>query len=110
QATERWRALQEGRTPDPPRSLGDIVMVPSVRDARDRGALVAAPMFTHFTRDGVVWPDGRAEQVDAVIFATGFRSALDHLAPLGVIQPHRRRAIARTPRGEGAPAEPMLWL
>jgi len=110
QATERWRALQEGRTPDPPRSLGDIVMVPSVRDARDRGALVAAPMFTHFTRDGVVWPDGRAEQVDAVIFATGFRSALDHLAPLGVIQPDGRVAIARTPSGTRAAAEPMLWL
>jgi len=110
QATERWRALQEGRTPDPPRSLGDIVMVPPVRDARDRGALVAVPAFTRFTRDGVVWPDGRAEQVDAVIFATGFRPALDHLAPLGVLEPDGRVAIAPTPSGTRAADLRMLWL
>ncbi|MBW8770351.1 MAG: NAD(P)/FAD-dependent oxidoreductase [Gemmatimonadetes bacterium] len=110
QATARWRALQEGRAPDPPRSLGDIVMVPPVRDARDRGALVAVPTFTHFTHHGVVWPDGREEHVDAVIFATGFRPALTHLAPLGVIEPDGRVAIARTPSGTRAAGEPMLWL
>jgi putative flavoprotein involved in K+ transport len=110
QATERWRALQAGRTPDPPRSLGDVVMVPPVRDARDRGALVALPTFTHFTRDGVVWPDGREERIDAVIFATGFRPALAHLAPLGVVGDDGRVAIARPASSTRSAREPLLWL
>jgi hypothetical protein len=41
-------------------------------------------MFTGMTRDGVVWPDGRAEHVDVVVWCTGFRAALAHLDPLGV--------------------------
>lgn len=106
QATARYRAIQEGRTPDPPRSLGDVVMVPPVRAARDRGALVAVPMFTRFTPDGVLWPDGRQSAVDAVIWATGFRPALEHLRPLGVVDAAGRVAV----RGTRALAEPRLWL
>ena len=109
QATARYRALQEGRTPDPPRSLGDIVMVPPVREARDRGALVARPIFTAFTRSGVVWSDGREEAVDAVIFATGFRPALAHLAPLGITSTAGRVIIAQGSTTRSA-AEPRLWL
>ena len=110
QATSRYRAIQEGRTPDPPRSLGDIVAVASVREARARGALEAVPIFERFTRTGVVWPDGREDRADTVIFATGFRSALAHLAPLGVVDPTGRVAIR--PGGSGAQSadEPRLWL
>jgi putative flavoprotein involved in K+ transport len=82
QATARYTAIKEGRTPDPPRSLGDIVMVERVRAVRDRGLLTRRPMFTAFTPEGVVWPDGGEEPVDAVIFATGFKPSLSHLAPL----------------------------
>jgi putative flavoprotein involved in K+ transport len=110
QATARYRALQEGRTPDPPRSLGDIVMVPPVRAARERGVLHAESMFTRFTETGVVWPDGREELIDAVIFATGFRPALGHLAPLGVLDPSGRVEIARGGSGTRAAREPALWL
>jgi putative flavoprotein involved in K+ transport len=110
QATARHRAIQEGRTPDPPRSLGDIVAVASVRDARARGALNAVPMFERFSPSGVVWPDGREEHIDALIFATGFRPALSHLEPLGVVEPNGRVEI----RAEGSRArsvqEPGLWL
>jgi cation diffusion facilitator CzcD-associated flavoprotein CzcO len=39
-ATARWRAAQEGLPfEDLPGGFGDIVMVPSVREARDRGVL-----------------------------------------------------------------------
>jgi cation diffusion facilitator CzcD-associated flavoprotein CzcO len=106
QATARYRALQTGRTPDPPRSLGDIVLVASVRAARQRGALVAVPMFTRFTRTGVVWPDGRETSADAVIWATGFRPALEHLEPLGVVD--ERGTV--TVQGMRAAAEPRVWL
>jgi cation diffusion facilitator CzcD-associated flavoprotein CzcO len=110
QATARYRAIQEGRTPDPPRSLGDVVMIPSVREARARGALHAVPMFTRFTDAGVVLSDGREEHVDAVIFATGFRPALQHLAPLGLIGGDGRVAIQAGGSGTRAVGEPRLWL
>jgi putative flavoprotein involved in K+ transport len=110
QATARYRALQEGRTPDPPRSLGDVVMVPPVREARASGALRAVPMFDRFIDTGVVWSDGRQERVDAVIFATGFRPALTHLAPLGVVGGDGRVAIQPGGSGTRAAGEPRLWL
>lgn len=64
--------------------LGDIVMVPSVRQARERGVLHAEPMFTQLTRSGVVLGDGRHRECDAVIWCTGFRPALRHLRPLAL--------------------------
>jgi cation diffusion facilitator CzcD-associated flavoprotein CzcO len=106
QATARYKALQEGRTPDPPRSLGDIVAVDAVREARARGALEAQPMFERFTENGVIWPDGREERVDAVVWATGYRPALSHLAPLGVVEPSGRVAV----QGTRSIVEPRLWL
>lgn len=105
QGTARFKALQEGRTPPTPRSLGDIVMVAPVRAARDRGLLVSRPMFVRFTRTGVVWPDGREEPVDAVILATGFRPALAHLAPLAVPDAKGRLAM----EGVHAAAHPRLY-
>lgn len=96
QETARYRAMLEGRVLEPRQSLGDIVMVPSVREARDRGALKTVPMFTRFTEEGVVWSDGREERVDAVIFATGFKPALAHLAKLGIVGDGGRIAMQRS--------------
>lgn len=62
--------------------LGDIVMVPSVREARDRGVLRPRPMFARLTERGVRWADGTEGPCDAVIWCTGFRPNLTHLAPL----------------------------
>jgi putative flavoprotein involved in K+ transport len=104
--TARYRALTSGASAPPPRTLGEIVVVESVRRARERGALVAVPMFTRFTEDGVEWPDGRRTREDAVILATGFRPALDHLAPLRLTAPNGRIAV----RGTRAVREPRLWL
>jgi putative flavoprotein involved in K+ transport len=42
-------------------------------------------MFTGFTDSGVVWDDGQVEDVDTVIFATGYRANLAYLAPLGAL-------------------------
>ena len=106
QATARYRALQAGRAPDPPRSLGDVVLVPPVRAAREGGTLDAGPMFTRFTPAGVVWPDGCESPVDVVIWATGFRPALAHLQPLGVVDERGVVAV----QGTRAVAEPRLWL
>lgn len=106
QATEIYRAQKEGRPPPPPADLGGIVMVPPVCEARDRGVLVAVRPFTRMTERGVVWPDGREEAVDAVVWCTGFRPALEHLRPLGVVQADGCVAV----RGTRSIREPLLWL
>ncbi|TWF80861.1 putative flavoprotein involved in K+ transport [Pseudonocardia hierapolitana] len=50
------------------------------------GLLDRRPMFTAFGSGTVEWTDGTREQVDAVIFATGYRPALDYLQPLGALE------------------------
>jgi putative flavoprotein involved in K+ transport len=105
QGTARYQAIKEGRTPPVPRSLGDIVMVAPVRAARDRGLLKAEPMFTRFTETGVQWPDGREEQVDAVILATGFKPNLAHLSPLAMPNAQGRLEMS----GLHAAAHPRLF-
>jgi putative flavoprotein involved in K+ transport len=106
QATELYRAQKEGRPPPPRADLGDIVMVPPVREARDRGVLRAVRPFARMTEHGVVWPDGREEAVDAIVWCTGFRPALEHLRPLGVVEPDGRVQV----RGTRSVHEPGLWL
>ncbi|MBO9577685.1 MAG: NAD(P)/FAD-dependent oxidoreductase [Microbacteriaceae bacterium] len=59
-----------------------------VQQGIDRGLLVAHPMFTAIERDGVRWAPGVREDgveflpADAILWATGFRPELRHLAPL----------------------------
>ncbi|MGJ7907362.1 ArsO family NAD(P)H-dependent flavin-containing monooxygenase [Actinopolyspora sp. H202] len=62
--------------------LGDIVMVDSVRKARERGVLRALPMFDGLTRHGAAWADGTEREFDSVVWCTGFRPALRQLRPL----------------------------
>lgn len=83
-ARARIQALQEGREHAGVAGLGDIVMVASVKQARDRGVLEAQPMFTRLTATGVEWADGTEQACDAVIWCTGFRPALRHLRSLGL--------------------------
>ncbi|PTM89331.1 cation diffusion facilitator CzcD-associated flavoprotein CzcO [Dietzia psychralcaliphila] len=83
-------------------ALGDIVVVPPVRAARDAGLLVATPMFDRFHPDGVEWDDGRREPVDAVIWCTGFRPALGHLRGLGLPRVNGR-VVADGPAVPGVP-------
>ena len=112
QATARYRALREGRAPEPPRSLGDVVLVEPVRRARAAGRLTSVPMFARLAEHAVVWPDGREQPADAVIWSTGFRPALDYLRPLGVVEVIDGAERVRTAGAAGtrAAAEPRLWL
>jgi cation diffusion facilitator CzcD-associated flavoprotein CzcO len=106
QATERYLALRDGRPPPPALSLGDIVAVPVVRAARERGLLQSVPLFDRLDSGGPVWPDGTHRSVDAVIWAIGFRPALAHLESLGVLESDGRIAT----QGTRAVREPRLWL
>ncbi|MEU9234027.1 ArsO family NAD(P)H-dependent flavin-containing monooxygenase [Streptomyces subrutilus] len=106
-ATARRRALDAGRTDTGGvASLGDIVAVPPVRAARDAGLLTAKPMFSRLTAAGVQWTDGTVAEVDAVIWCTGFRPELAHLAALRLRGSRGRIATV----GTRALAEPRLHL
>lgn len=58
-------------------------------------------MFEHFTEDGVVWPGGEREGVDAVIFATGYRPRFPYLGKMGTLdksgKPVQRRGVSPDP-------------
>ena len=45
------------------------------------------PMFDRLEAHGARWADGTFERADAILWATGFRSAVDHLGPLGLRGP-----------------------
>lgn len=106
-ATARWQAIQQGvPPPEQSGSFGDIVMVPSVAAARHRGDLMSVRPFAGFTAAGVVWPDGKQSDIDAVIWCTGFLPALEHLKPLGVLDAEGRITVD----GTRAVGEPGLWL
>ncbi|MGB0523413.1 MAG: ArsO family NAD(P)H-dependent flavin-containing monooxygenase [Flammeovirgaceae bacterium] len=105
-ATKLYQAKKAGLPPPPKASLGDIVMVETVKEARSRGVLVSQPPFTAFTATGVRWDDGRELAVDTVIWCTGFKSALTHLTPLQVINSQGRVAT----EGTKATAIDGLWL
>lgn len=87
-------------------TLGDIVMVPPVKEARDRGVLTSVRPFERFTATCVVWRDGTETQIDAVLWCTGFRAATEHLRPLGVVEPDGRIEVL----DQRAVEEPRLWL
>jgi putative flavoprotein involved in K+ transport len=98
--------MKAGPTDLPVGGIGDIVMVPTVKEARDRGDLGSLRPFERVTADGVVWPDGSAMAVDAIIWCTGFKPALDHLVELGVVQDDGRVSV----NGQRSIKEPKLWL
>jgi cation diffusion facilitator CzcD-associated flavoprotein CzcO len=64
-----------------------LALTPQVWAARERGLLDRRPMFAEITPSGVVWTDGTFAAADVILWCTGWRAALDHLAPLGLRGP-----------------------
>jgi cation diffusion facilitator CzcD-associated flavoprotein CzcO len=50
----------------------------------DRGLLVSRGPFAGLKEHAVVWPDGSQDEIDAILWATGFRPEVRHLASLGL--------------------------
>ncbi|GAA2255806.1 NAD(P)-binding domain-containing protein [Streptomyces amakusaensis] len=74
----------------PPQSVVSVTGLPlndAVRRAREQGVLDRLPMFDRITPTGAVWADGRSVEADAILWATGFRPAIDHLTPLRLREP-----------------------
>jgi len=79
---------------------------PWARAAHDRGVLVRHPMFASIEERGVRMPDGSFEPADVILWATGFRADIAHLAPLGL-----RTAAGGIRVADGrAVDEPRLFL
>lgn len=74
----------------PPRSVVSVTGLPlndAIRQGLADGVLDRRPMFDRITPDGVEWGDGGRVDADVILWATGFRAAIDHLAPLRLREP-----------------------
>ncbi|MDN3310828.1 NAD(P)-binding domain-containing protein [Microbacterium oryzae] len=98
--------IRRGLPPASVISVTGMHWTPWAIAARERGVLVRHPMFASIEEEGVRMADGTFIAADAILWATGFRPALRHLAPLGL----------RTPKGgirasrSRALDEPRLFL
>jgi cation diffusion facilitator CzcD-associated flavoprotein CzcO len=100
---------QQVRAGLPPRSVVSVTglaATPAVVAAQAKGVLRRQPMFDRITPDGVAWADGRFEAADVILWCTGWRASLDHLAPLGLREP----GGGITMDGTRVVAEPRLHL
>nr|WP_237843805.1 FAD-dependent oxidoreductase [Cellulosimicrobium cellulans] len=74
-------------------SVTGLPLSPRYRAGIASGVLRRRPMFERMTPSGVEWAAGANDDgllfqpADAVLWATGFRAALDHLAPLALREP-----------------------
>ncbi|CAL9603895.1 putative oxidoreductase CzcO [Streptomyces sp. enrichment culture] len=93
----------------PPRSVVSVTGLPlndAIRQGLADGVLDRQPMFERITPDGVVWEDGRRVAADVILWATGFRPAVEHLAPLRLREPGGGIRV----EGTRAVADPRVHL
>ncbi|GAA3184920.1 MULTISPECIES: NAD(P)-binding domain-containing protein [Streptomyces] len=76
------RRVREGLPPRSVVSVTGLPMTEAMRRARADGVLRRLPMFERITEDEVVWADGSTFAADVLLYATGFRPSIGHLAPL----------------------------
>ncbi|MFK0684948.1 NAD(P)-binding domain-containing protein [Ochrobactrum sp. BD67] len=74
--------VRRGLPPGSVVSVTGLPLTPAIEAARARGVLDRLPMFSEITETGVRWEDGTEQSFDVILWCTGFRSSLDHLAPL----------------------------
>lgn len=79
--------VRQGLPPSSVVSVTGLPVTPAVLAMRERGVLQRRPIFSEITPSGVRWPDGTELSCDVILWCTGFRSALDHLAPLQLREP-----------------------
>lgn len=80
--------VRQGLPPSSVVSVTGIPVTQAVEQMRRRGVLERRPMFTEITEDAVRWSDGTLLRADVILWCTGFRSSLDHLAPLMLREPN----------------------
>lgn len=106
-ATAKYNAEKEGKPFNAANyDLGNIVMVPPVKEARSRGVLISDGGFESMYETGVIWSDGTKEDFDAIIWCTGFGYATSFLKNIVSAD---ERGIVKTEESK-ATEVPGLWL
>ena len=107
QASAKYKAKQQGKEFKPKNyNIGSIVMVPQVKEARDRGVYIKFNTIEAITETGVKWNDGKHEEFDVIIWCTGFGYATDYLKNLTEIQQNGKILT----KGTSAKNVDGLWL
>jgi flavin-binding monooxygenase-like protein len=73
--------VRRGLPPSSVVSVTGLPITPAIEAMRARGVLKRLPMFSEILENGVRWADGSVVRADVILWCTGFRSSLDHLAP-----------------------------
>ncbi|WP_067200296.1 NAD(P)-binding domain-containing protein [Microbacterium sp. XT11] len=103
--------VARGLPPESVVSVTGLMLRPQEREAERLGAYAARrPMFERIEPDGVRWADGSFERVDVILWATGFRPAISHLAPLHLRSAAGGIQLDRNGRGTTAVADPRIQL
>ncbi|PVZ52879.1 pyridine nucleotide-disulfide oxidoreductase [Arthrobacter sp. H-02-3] len=98
--------VRQGLPPQSVVSVTGLIWTPALRAAAARGVLDRHPMFTAIEPDGVRTADGSFLAADVILWATGFRAELEHLAPLHLRGPGGGIAMD----GTRVAAEPRVHL
>ena len=98
--------VRMGLPPQSVVSVTGLIWTPALRAAKERGALDRQPMFTAIEPEGVRLADGTLLKADVILWATGFRAELEHLAPLQLRGPGGGIAMD----GTQVAAEPRVHL
>jgi cation diffusion facilitator CzcD-associated flavoprotein CzcO len=98
--------VRRGLPPASVVSVTGLALREQERAAEALGAYRRRPMFDRIEPDGVRWADGAFEHVDVILWATGFRPAVSHLAPLHLRSPRGGIQLA----GTTAVADPRVQL
>lgn len=101
--------VRRGLPPGSVVSVTGLALRPQEEAARRLGIYDRRlPMFARIERDGARWADGRFERLDAILWATGFRPAIVHLAPLRLRGPEGGIQLDR--HGTTAVVDPRVQL
>ena len=98
--------VRQGLPPQSVVAVTGLIWTPALRAAAARGVLERRPMFTGIEPGGVRLAGGSFLAADVILWATGFRAELEHLAPLHLRGPGGGIAMD----GTQVAAEPRVHL
>jgi cation diffusion facilitator CzcD-associated flavoprotein CzcO len=98
--------VRQGLPPQSVVAATGLIWTPALRAAAARGVLDRRPMFAAIEPGGVRLADGGFLAGDVILWATGFRAELEHLAPLHLRGPGGGIAM----EGTQVAAEPRVHL
>jgi thioredoxin reductase len=106
-ASAKYYADKKGEKLDSSQyNLGNIVMVPSVKDARKRDVLDSLGQLQSISEDSITWHDGKHQEVDVIIWCTGFGYSTGFLENLVSID-NKGKVPTETPKSKETEG---LWL